>query len=80
VKGKLKEAIDTAREHSSPGSDGNESDEDSPIAPQVQKKKEDARHKATSGDRYVVPRGGFFSTGRKDILKLGVVMKPCTMG
>ena len=30
------------------------------------------------GDRHMVPRGGFFSTGRKDIIKPGVATKPHT--
>ena len=80
VKKKLKDAIDGVRLHSSPGSDSDDSDGDAPIASQTQQKNEDARHKAKFGDRQMAPRGGFCSTGRLGVLKLGAVTKPHTRG
>jgi hypothetical protein len=76
VREKLKDAIDNARLYS--GSD--DSDDEVPIASQLQLKKADVRHKAKLGDRHMVPRGEFCSTGRLDVLMLGVVSKHSTRG
>jgi hypothetical protein len=80
VKDKLKEAIDNAHLYSDDGSGSDDSDDEVPIASQLQQKKADARHKAKLGDRCMVPRGEFFSTGRLDLPMLGVVSKHSTRG
>jgi hypothetical protein len=80
VKAKLKDAIDSARLCSDSGSGGDDSDDEVPIASQLQQKKEDVRHEANLGDRNVVPRREFFSTGRLDVPMLGVVSKGSTRG
>jgi hypothetical protein len=71
VKDELKDAIDNARLHSDSGSGSDDSDDEVPIASQPQQKKTDVRHEAKLGDRCMVPRGEFFSTGRLDVQVLG---------